>query len=105
MLRLWQSNKWLTQGDKDSSLLPSSYSLAVPQGVSTKDLVPQLQSKAGTPNTIPSHSPIQLALRRQSLPRLPGVSKRTRHLTSAVIGCCLLLTHVTGSGTLRPCSC
>lgn len=70
--------------------------------VSAKDLVHQLHSKVGTPTTIPCCSPSQLALQRQSLPRLPGVSKRTRHLTNAVIGCCLLLTHVTSPARSAP---
>lgn len=53
----------------------------------------------------PAAALASLLCRGRALHAFPRASERTRHLTRAAIGCCLLLTHVTGAGTPRPCSC
>lgn len=65
-----------------------------------KPVQPPLQQQA------PRGAPPGLAAKRRSpdastATPSPG-GERTQHLTRAPIGCCLLLTHVTGAGAPRP---
>lgn len=114
---LQQSNKWLIQGDNRDAFSACFSPARCPPGGGqccargrSPTLKIWLASSVGRSETPQSHlqlhNPAYSAEAQPSTPPAPPpqVSKRTRHLTRAAIGCCLLLTHVTGARTLRPCS-
>lgn len=73
-------------------LLRSSSSPSMQQGDSGAHTLP------GIPSVAPRSASAGTPPLQRSLPR----ARSARHLTRSLIGCCLLLTHVTGAGAPRP---
>lgn len=116
--RLWLSNKWLVRGHRTPHAvpprLPPTRAVHGPQpgrccgaweweSPTLKPVRPPLQQNAPSAAHHPPCCPAKRCSRDSSAatPSLGG-GEGTQHLPRAPIGCCLLLTHVTGAGAPRP---